>query len=318
MDKLGIDIAKLTFDVCLLKQQQRQWQQFNNSPAGFKQLKQWLAQQGVDQVHACMEATSVYYEGVATCLYEAGHQVSVVNPLRIKAFRKSRLRRTKNDKQDAFLIAQFCQQQQPALWQPLSPAQSDLQALVRHRQALLNDRQQQRNRLESCRTLVVAASLERMMATLNPEIEAIEQAIADHIDQHPDLKNQYDLLLTIPGLGAITAAQLLAEMPFLAEYASAKQAAADAGLSPGEWSSGTSIHAQTRLCKIGKARVRKLLFFPALSALRHNPLIQALQVRLLARGKPKMVIVGAAMRKLLHIAYGVLKNKIPFDPHYVN
>lgn len=318
MEKLGIDIAKLTFDGDLLKEQPHHLHQFDNSPAGFKQLEQWLAQQGVDQVHACMEATSVYYEGLATYLFEQGHQVSVINPLRIKAFRQSRLGRTKNDAQDARLIAQFCQEQNPPLWQPLSPAQSQLQALARHRQALLSDRQQQHNRLESCRSPMVAHSLERLVATLSAEIEAIEQTIADHINQHPELKTQYDLLLTIPGLGAITAAQLLAEMPHLAHYASAKQAAADAGLTPGEWSSGTSIRTRPRLCKIGKDRVRKLLFFPALSALRHNPIIQALQARLQARSKHKMVIVGAAMRKLLHIAYGVLKNNQPFDPNYAN
>lgn len=318
MDILGIDIAKATIDVCLLKADRVQVERFKNDAAGFKRLQQWLSQQNVEQVHACLEATGIYYEALAYHLVEYGHRVSVVNPLQIKAFRQSRLRRTKNDPQDARLVAQFCQQQSPPAWRPLSPAQRKLQALARHRQALLADRQQQRNRQESCRDEVVAGSIARVIDTLTAEIEAIEQEISDHFEQQPELKQQHQLLLTIPGLGDITAAQLLAEMPHLADYASAKQAAADAGLSPREWQSGTSIHAQARLSKIGNDRVRKLLFFPALSALRSNPIIQALRARLLARGKHKMVIVGAAMRKLLHIAYGVLKHQQPFDPNYAN
>lgn len=316
MNSLGIDIAKTTFEVCLLGGKQAQSHQFSNDPAGFKHLASWLKEQGVQQVHACMEATNVYYEALAYDLVQQGQTVSVVNPLQIKAFRESRLRRTKNDRQDAWLIALFCQQQAPAAWRPLNPEQRTLQALVRHLDTLGQDLRQQSNRLESCRDEAVAASLERLIAVIKAEMAAVEAAIQAHIDHHPQLKKQHELLQTIPGYGAKTAAKILGDLPHLAQYASAKEAAADVGLTPLEHQSGHSILGKPRLSKIGKARLRKSLYFPALVALRHNPIISALKQRLEARGKAKMVIVGAAMRKLIHLAYGVLKHNRPFDPNY--
>ena len=316
MHILGIDIAKAKFDVCLLGEIEPQRHQFANTPAGFEQLAAWLKEQGVEQVHACMEATNIYYEALAYTLVEQGQKVSVVNPLQIKAFRESRLRRTKNDRQDAWLIALFCQQQAPPAWRPLTPAQRTLQALVRHWDTLEQDHRQQSNRLDSCRDEAVAASLRRIIALLEAEMKTVEAQIQTHIDQHPDLKNQHDLLLSIPGYGAKTAAKLMGNLPHLAEYASAKEAAADVGLTPLEFQSGQSILGKPRLSKMGKARLRKSLYFPAMVALRYNPIIRALGERLEARGKAKMVIIGAAMRKLIHLAYGVLKNNRPFDPNY--
>ncbi len=316
MHSLGIDIAKAKFDVCLLGEREPQHHQFANTPAGFEQLAAWLKEQAVEQVHACMEATNIYYEALAYALVEQGHKVSVVNPLQVKAFRESRLRRTKNDRQDAWLIALFCQQQAPPVWRSLTPAQRTLQALVRHWDTLEQDRRQQSNRLDTCRDEAVAASLRRIIALLETEIKTVEAQIRTHIDQHPDLKNQRDLLLSIPGYGAKTAAKLMGNLPHLAEYASAKEAAADVGLTPLEFQSGQSILGKPRLSKMGKARLRKSLYFPAMVALRYNPIIRTLRERLEARGKAKMVIIGAAMRKLIHLAYGVLKNNRPFDPNY--
>jgi transposase len=164
----------------------------------------------------------------------------------------------------------------------------------------------------------VTISLERVIGQLTVEIEQIKHQIQNHIDHYPDLKRKQDLLASIIGIGSQTATYLLAEMPDLADYPSAKHAAADAGLTPAERSSGSSVRGQPRLSKIGNPRVRKLLYFPALAAIRYNPIIKAQRDRLLAQGKPKMVAVGAAMRKLLHLAYGVLKHNKPFDPAYAN
>jgi transposase len=318
MHFLGIDIAKQKFDVALRGGPSLQRQSFGNNPDGFKHLSHWLEQQGVTELHACMEATGVYYEALAEYLYQQGYLVSVVNPWQIKAFADSKLRRHKTDRLDGDLMAEFCQKQQPRPWQPLAPAERTLQALVRHRDSLVETRQQQLHRLQSSRDTLVTASLQRVIDQLNAEIQQVEQQIQDHIDQHPDLKQKQELLTSIPGIGTQTATHLLAEMPDLAEYPSAKQAAADAGLTPSERSSGTSVREKPRLSKIGNPRVRKILYFPALAAMRYNPMIQALRQRLLAQGKAKMVVVGAAMRKLLHLAYGVLKNQKPFDPAYVN
>jgi transposase len=318
MHFLGIDVAKQTFDVALRGGPSIQWHHFDNTLDGFKALRHWLEQQGVTELHACLEATGIYYEALAEYLYQQAYTVSVVNPWQIKAFADSKLRRHKTDRLDADLIAEFCQKERPRAWQPLAPAERTLQALVRHRDSLVETRQQQLHRLESSRDALVTASLQRVIDQLTAEIQHVEQQIQDHVDHHPDLKQKQQLLASIPGIGTQTATHLLAEMPDLAEYPSAKQAAADAGLTPAERSSGTSVREKPRLSKIGNPRVRKLLYFPALAAMRYNPMIQALRQRLLAQGKAKMVVVGAAMRKLLHLAYGVLKNNKPFDPAYVN
>lgn len=318
MHFLGIDVAKQKFDVTLRGGVSVQRHSFGNHPDGFKALSDWLAHQGVSELHACMEATGVYYEALAEYLYQQGYLVSVVNPWQIKAFAESKLRRHKTDRLDGDLIAEFCQKEQPRAWQPLTPAERTLQALVRHLESLVETRQQQRNRLESSRDPLVTTSLQRVIDQLTLEIEQIKQQIQDHLDQNPDLKRKQELLASITGIGAQTATYLLAEMPDLADYPSAKHAAADAGLTPSERSSGSSVRGKPRLSKIGNPRVRKLLYYPALAAIRYNPVIKALRDRLLAQGKPKMVAVGAAMRKLLHLAYGVLKHNQPFDPAYVN
>src|SRR5437879_5296374 len=115
---LGIDMAKSTFDVHLLTEAKASSHHFANTPQGFDALAHWLHQHGIDQVHACMEATGTYGDALALFLYQEGHTVSVVNPARVVAFRLSEGGRTKTDKQDAKLIAHFCVQKRPAAWLP--------------------------------------------------------------------------------------------------------------------------------------------------------------------------------------------------------
>ena len=124
------------------------------------------------------------------------------------------------------------------------------------------------------------------------------------------------MLDTLPGIGAATAAALLAEVPDLLQYKSARQVAAFAGLVPRERQSGSSIRGRVRLSKIGNARLRKALYYLAVTALRCSPFFQAWAEGLGQRGKSKMAVIGAAMRKLVHLAYGVLKPGKPFDPEW--
>ena len=138
--------------------------------------------------------------------------------------------------------------------------------------------------------------------------------IRSHIDSHPGLKGQRDLLLSIPGIGETTAAKLLAEIMDVKLYESARQLAAFAGLAPRPHESGSSVRRKARLSKSGAPRLRKALYFPAVVAMRHNPYVRAMSERLKERGKCPMQVIGAAMRKLIHIAYGVLKSGRPFDP----
>jgi len=288
-----------------------------NSSAGFKRLNKWLKRHQDRQVHACLEATGRYGEDLALQLYGRGHKVSVVTPLRIKRYAASKLQRNKTDREDAKVIADFCATQHPLLWTPPAAEVQELQALVRRLGSLIEDRTRETNRLKSGPVSErVCRSIERHLTFLDEQITALETDIQEHIDHHPELRRQATLLESIPGIGAKTAARLLGEMPDVSLFDSAAQLSAYAGLSPRQEQSGTSVHKRSRLAKTGKRELRTALYMPALAALRFNPIIQTLVERLAARGKHKMVIVGAAMRKLLHLAYGVLKTGLPFDPNY--
>jgi transposase len=315
MDVLGIDLAKLTFDATLLTATGAQsYHSFPNTPDGFAQLDAWLAQHGVTQVHACMEATNVYWEALATWLHAHGHIVSVVNPARIKGYAQATMQRNKTDKLDSAVIAAFCARHKPDAWQPLSEAQRRLRALVRHREDLLQTQLQQQNRLRDTSDSLVVASLKAVLETLASQLEAVERAIKEHVQAHAELRDNLALLTTIVGIGTVTAVKLLAEFAEVEQYESAKAAAADAGLTPSEYASGTSVRRKARLSKMGKAGIRAALYWPAITAMRRCPGCKAYAERLAARGKAKKVIIGAVMRKLVHIIYGVLKHRTPYDP----
>jgi transposase len=314
---LGIDVSKKTLDVTLLDEKGRKRRKrVANSAADIATLQEWLSRHTIGDVHVCMESTSVYWEEVAEALHEAGYRVSVVNPVRIKGYAMSQLRRSKTDPLDGDVIADFCRTQEPEAWTPPTPEQKKLRALVRHLEALKKSRTQQLNRLGTCRDDEVRTSLETMLTTIKAEIEAVKARIAELIDQNPDLKEKKELLVSIKGIGEKTAVHILAEMYDLANYKNAKAAAADAGVTTSHYRSGTSVRRRPKISRMGKASVRTALYYPAITALQHNPIVKRMAQHLAAKGKGKAVIRVAAMRKLLHIAYGVLKNRKPFDPAY--
>jgi transposase len=307
---LGIDVSKRTLDAALIFEGRVLCKQFQNSFEGFKLLAAWLASLKITRVHACLEATGIYGEAVALFLHECGHLVSVVNPLRIKGYASANMQRNKTDRLDARLIADFCLIQKPESWQPPSQEVKQLQSLVRRVEVLAEMRQAEENRLANAAP-GIKPSIERMIGLLKEEIKELEEQIKRHIDRNPHLKEQSQLLQTIPGIGARTANLLLAEIEF-ERYGSARALAAQAGVVPRQKQSGTSLK-QTSLSKLGNARLRKALYFPAIVARQHNEIVKEFAKRLKKNGKTPMQIVCAAMRKLLHIAFGVLKHKRPFD-----
>jgi transposase len=312
---LGIDIAKMKFDVALQMDPVEAREQFSNNAQGFRQLARWVEKQRVGRVHACLEATGRYGDALALFLHEAGHQVSVVNPVRIKRYGESQLRRNKTDRMDAWLLMDFCARQQPKLWTPPTLARRALQAQERQLTALQSMRQQEVNRLvDTPPSIVVQEMLQAHIRFLDEQIAQLERQIQDHIDQHPDLKQKQLLLDSIPGIGKRTAARLLAEIPDFSQFDSARQLAAYVGLTPSHHESGDSVRGRPSLTRLGNSRLRAHLYFPAMVAIRWNPAVHAMSQRLTARGKSKMCIIVAAMRKLIHIAYGVLKSGRRFDP----
>lgn len=313
---LGIDVGKSDLHAALLQDDAEHSKSFSNNPKGLERLDAWLKNRKVGDLHACMESTGPYADAVAAHLFDRGHKVSVVNPARIKGFARGELLRTKTDSVDAGLIARFCKALQPDPWQPPAPEIRELQGLVRRLDSLKLTRDQERNRAQMPGVVApVEQSIADHVAHLDQQIDALEQQIRSHINRYPDLREKRDLLITIPGIGEKTVATLLAEVPDMDQFQNAKQIAAYAGLSVCQFESG-SIRRKPRLSKCGNPKLRKSLFFPAMVAIRYNPMLIALAKRLTAAKKHKMVILGAAMRKLLHIVFGVLKSGRPFNPHH--
>jgi transposase len=179
-------------------------------------------------------------------------------------------------------------------------------------------RQQEINRLKSGKLAPqVEADLKKHLDYLDDRIRELEKAIQEHTDQDPDLKQQKTLLVSIKGIGEKTAYLLLSEVPQLREFEHVNELVAFCGLNPQKHTSGSSIHAKPKLSKKGSSRIRKGLYMPAVVAKNKNPILMAFAERLLKAGKPKMCVIGAVMRKLLHLVYGILKSGQPFDPDHL-
>ncbi|HUF80513.1 MAG TPA: IS110 family transposase [Burkholderiales bacterium] len=312
---LGVDIAKRKFDCALLLGEKFRTKVFENNASGIEACASWIARHAEEPVHACIEATGPYAQALAEALFDAGHTVSLINPARSRAFSESLGVRSKTDAVDARTLARFCGALKPEPWAPAPRSVRELQQRVRRLDALIEMHTQETNRLGSAHDCV-RRSIEESIGFLDRAITEIKEAIAQHIDHHPDLKAQRDLLDSVPGLGPATCAWLIAELN-AKRFMCARSAAAYTGLTPAHWLSGTSVKGKPRLSKRGNAQLRKALYWPAITALRCNPIVQAMADRLRARGKHKMVIIAAAMRKLVHIAFGVLKSGKPFDPTLV-
>lgn len=316
---LGIDVAKETLDIAMLDRFHLAHHQFANTQNGYEQLSLWLERQQAFSVHVCLEATGQYGDGVAEHLYMQGFTVSVVNPAKIKHYANSKLKRNKTDKADAELIAEYCLRQNPEIWSPPPASFKDLQALVRHLEDLQVNRQQEVNRLAcGVHNAIVVDSLRSLVAFLDEQIQLTKKAIQTHIEHHEELKRMQALLVTIPGIGKLSAAKILGEIRNILDFQSARQLAAYAGLTPRNFFSGTSVHKKSRLSKTGNANLRHILYLPAIVAKRYNPIIRTFCERLSQSGLRPMEVIGAAMRKLLHLVYGILKSGRSFDPNYLN
>ena len=308
------DSAKAKRDMALQRPDGRiRSQVVAHTDAGFAELQAWLTRHDATGAHVCMEATGTYWEAVAAVLADAGYAVSVVNPARIKAYSAARQVRTQTDAVDARLIADFCARQRPPLWTPPSPAQRELRALVARREALVVMRTQEQNRLPVAH-LHVRPGIEALIAPLEGVIAEVEAAIRQRIDDDPDLKTQQRLLDSVPGLGDKTIPVLLAFYGEPARFDHARQAAAFAGLDPRQHESGSSVRGKPRLSKVGHAGLRKALYMPAMVTLHKTVWGRAFRDRLAAVGKAPMIIIGAMMRKLVHVTFGVLKSAQLFNP----
>jgi transposase len=318
---VGIDVSKRKLDIALVDAQscgQVKSKVFDNSAPGHEALMHWLVQHELqpERTQLCLEATGPYSEAVAQALADAGWRVSVVNPARIKGFAQSELSRNKTDRADAALLARFCAAMRPPLWTPMPFEYRQLRAWVDRLQALKDMRQQEANRAEAhhaAKQQALVASVEVHITWLDQQIRDIQNQIDDHIGRHPNLKSDASLLKSIPGMGDITAAKVLAYGGDLRRFVSAKALAAFIGVSPRQRLSGTSVRGRTTISRTGHGDLRRALYMPGMVALRHNPAIALFGMRLRSAGLAPKAIIGGAMRKLVHLMYGVVKSGLPFD-----
>jgi transposase len=316
---IGIDVSKDTLDVWLLKETGKSFhKQFKNDASGWSRILSWVGSQGISSAHYCLESTGAHSTGIATFLAEQDLRISVVNPARVKNFGVAMGLLNKTDKSDANAIATFCQKMSPAPWRMSQPEVKQLVAYMRRYDDLQGLLTQERNRLsEPFLIKEIQGSLKQSIRFLEKQLAQIIDQIRKHIDSHPGLKQDKELLESIKGIGEITALWLLAELPDVSQFDKAKDATAFAGLNPCERRSGTSIRGHTRISKAGNRYLRKALYMPTLSAKRYNEPVRALYERLIAKGKHPKSALGACMRKLLLIAVGVLKNRTRFVSNYM-
>jgi transposase len=321
---IGIDVSKAKLDCSLLldvSSSKRRAKTVANSKAGVSELLAWCAKQHASnhELHAILEGTGVYHEQAALALADAGVTVSIVNPAQVKDFGRSLGVRTKTDGVDSWVLARYGALLKPRPWTPPAQEARILQALLSRREAIAQDLQRERNRLEKAEATetppLIRQSLLDSIAFLERQLAKLQQDIDDHINKHPNLKTDRELLVSIPAVGPQVGNQLLAVM-HNHQFQSAEQLAAYLGLVPIEQQSGTSILGRPRLSKAGPARVRAVLYMAAIVGTQHNPHIKALYQRLQERGKSKMSALGAAMRKLVHLCFGVLKTRQPYQSNY--
>lgn len=321
---LGIDVAKLKLDCTLLLDAasgRRKSKTVCNAPGGYRELAAWLSKQGVGglaEVHVILEATGVYHEAVALWFAEQGARVSVANPAQVRDFANGLAIRTKTDGMDSLMLARYGALAQPALWEAPPAEVRELKALLNRLEAVEADLRRELNRREKAEVgaapALIRESLANSITFLERERLRLQQAIDAHIDRHPGLRTDRDRLLSIPAVGDKTANRMLAVLRSR-KFTNAEQVAAYLGLVPVEHQSGSSIQRKPRLSKAGDARMRAALYMAAVVGIRYNPDIRALYLRLTARGKAKMAALGAAMRKLVHICFGVLKHQQVYRPN---
>ena len=323
----GIDVSKEKVDVGWLRDAttgKRKTKVIRNAAKGHQQVVDWLLKNTkavTEEIIVALEPTGVYHEALMYFLHDCGFKVLLVNPGKAKKYADSVNMIHKTDKLDAIMLAYYAHDQHNKLmlWQPETLEVRELKVMVRRLDALEKDLQREQNRQEA--TLVslssdrVVQSLKGMIATLEAEIKRLQKDIDNHIDGYPELKRNRELLESIKGIGPVMSRELV--YLFAAkQFNSAKQLAAYLGLIPKLRESG-KLKGRTMLSKVGSARIRAKLYMAAVCASTHNPDIRAQKQRLLKAGKVKMQALGAAMRKLIQICFGVIKHQSKYQPQLV-
>ena len=308
---LGLDISKLTIDAYFNGQDD--FIRVMNNQAGIEKLIERIKnyQQQSKEIHACCEYTGVYYFPMASALHDSGIKISVINPLSIKLYAEYRLRRTKTDKQDAKLIDDYCEKENPPLWKPLSEKRNTLKVLSRRIEQLNVLLNMESNR-KDVSDKVIKSGINRIIEAIKTEIESCKIAIQNLIDSDKELSHNQQLLQTISGVGKTTAAWLLSVLVDIDKFENSKKLISYLGLSPVIKDSGTSVR-QAKISKMGDKKVRKALYYPARVACLRTKLWRPWFEQKIKQGKHPKQIYVLMMCKIVKYAYAVIKTGQPFD-----
>lgn len=310
MNIIGLDISKDTIDATLHKTNGSiHYIKFKNNDDGLKQFRLWIKGNRIRKAYIGMEATGIYYEKAADML-SSYYTVYVINPLKIKDYGKSRFNRTKTDKADSNLIADYIKRHQDTLIPYQIPKNKALQKLINLKNQLQQHQKQIKNRLHSTEEDFIRNIHQDLIDTIQDKMEQVKIAISEQIKKQTD-NNHYRNLQTIPSIGKDTASVLYAQLTEK-HFKTANQFVSYAGLSPAIIQSGTSVRGRGRLSRYGNRRLKSTLYMPALCAYRFNAFPKLIN-NLKKAGKPKMVIIVAIMRKLAKLAYYLVKTGQPYD-----
>jgi len=321
---IGIDVGKEALDLCWLRDSntaRKKTKKFKNQHESFINIVQWLRKNTKAEPQDILitrEATGVYHEALVYFLHKHDFPLFISNPGKAKKFAESINLVHKTDQSDAMMLARYglSQLNNMQLWQPEAQEIRELKAMSRRLAALEKDHQREKNRLEASQisdaSNRVLKSLGGIITVLEDEITSLKEDIDNHIEQHSILKNNKVLLNSIKGIGDVMARELV--YLFAAKnFTTAKQVAAYLGLIPRLNESG-KLKGRTTLSKTGPSRIRAKLYMAAVTASKYNPDIINQRERLLKAGKTKMQALGAAMRKLIQICFGVIKNQTKYQP----
>lgn len=315
---LGIDVGKVDLYCHILGRDQAIASRFDNTEEGINKLLTWLKKlSNPTLISACLEQTGHYGIDISKALHKLQIQsLFLVNPRQIKAFGQQKLRRNKSDTADAKLIARFLQSEHSELrpWHP-KPIENDrITELSRYTETIVQEVAKLKTKCEAAREPAVLRSLGRRIKIGEKEVADLRKKITKIIDSKTSLQIDHALLASIPGLGEISCQIMLAELPEISHFKSARELAAWAGVTPCHFASGTSGRSTTPITKVGSANLRRALFMPAMNARIFNPLLKTFGDRLKENGKKPKQIIVAIMRKLLHQIYGILKSREPYNP----
>ena len=301
---VGIDVAKDKLDIAVLGETKAS--QVSNDENGIVSLIEKMKTLRLELI--VVEATGGYQRAVVLGLYEAGLPVAVVNPARVRQYARACGLLAKTDKLDAFNLAEFGKQVRPRQFEAKSEAGRYISALLVRRRQVEDMLKAEKSRLRTVHA-DMRISLERMIEILKEEIKCLEKDLERFMKEHEDWQEQKEILCSAKGVGPVTAATLLAELPELGKL-DRKKIAALVGLAPMNSDSGKKRG--YRKTKGGRIEVRSVLYMSTLVATRYNPLIQAQYQELLSRGKVKKVALTACMRKFLTILNAMMRDKVPF------